>query len=117
MEDQAKLFQIADQLAPNCRVGSDGEFVDPEQCSDEEPGVRLTLVIAYAWTIWSLLWFELARRFAIKEQKKSDENRLTEHIASKSNKAAENSLLLTENEHIGDKGNFEYYHSKLKPPT
>lgn len=108
---------IADKLAPNCRVGSEGEFVDPVECSNEERGVRLTLAIAYAWTIWSLFFFELARRYAIKEMKKDDAERLAAHTAATSKKAVENSLLLRENEHIGDKGNLDYYHDKFKPPA
>jgi hypothetical protein len=110
-------LHTTDQLAPNCRVGSDGEFIDPDQCSEEEGGVRLTLAIAYAWTIWSLFFFELARRFAVKEQKKDDEQRLSDHRLSKSNKAVKNSMITREKEHIGDRGNLNYYHSKFKPPS
>lgn len=111
------LGLIKDDLAPNCRVGKDGEFVDPEQCSLEESGVRMSLAIAYSWTIWSLIFFEIARRFARDEQKKDDEIRLNDIRGSRSNKAEVNSMLAQEGEHIGEKGNLDYYHSKFKPPT
>lgn len=67
--------------------------------------------------MWSLFFFELARRSAIREQKKDDEKRLTDHSASKSKKAVENSMLGRRNEHIGEKASLGYYHSKFKPPV
>lgn len=52
----------------------------------------------------------------MKEQEKDDQDRLADHRASLSKKAANNSILGRENEHIGEKGNLDYYHSKFKPP-
>ncbi|KAL7516002.1 hypothetical protein ACHAWX_001066 [Stephanocyclus meneghinianus] len=109
------LGLIKDQLAPNCRVGKDGEFVDPDQCSEEEPGVRLSLAVAYSWTLWSLILFEFARRFATREKKKDDDDRLKASIADR--EAESNSLVVREEEHIGQNADLEYYHSKFKPPT
>jgi len=43
------LGLIKDNLAPACRVGASGQFIDPEQCKEQEAGVRQSLAIAYAW--------------------------------------------------------------------
>mmetsp|Transcript_10166 Transcript_10166/g.21841 ORF Transcript_10166/g.21841 Transcript_10166/m.21841 type:complete len:419 (+) Transcript_10166:1-1257(+) len=58
------LGWIKDRLAPECRIGEDGDFEDPEGCAEEEEGVRLGLGVAYLWMGWSLVFFEVARRFA-----------------------------------------------------
>ena len=55
---------IKDKLAPACRVGPSGEFLDPEQCIEQGAGVRKCLAIAYSWVLWSLIFFEIARQFA-----------------------------------------------------
>eukprot|EP00804_Cyclotella_cryptica_P016863 CCRYP_001837-RB/>CCRYP_001837-RB protein AED:0.05 eAED:0.05 QI:1087/1/1/1/1/1/2/314/437 len=108
------LGLIKDQIAPNCRVGKDGEFVDTDECSNEEQGVRLSLAIAYSWTVWSLILFELARRFAAREKKKDDDDRLNTHLVNRG--AESNGLIVCEKEHIGQNVDLEYYHSKFKPP-
>ncbi len=51
-------------MAPECRIGEDGEFEDPDGCAAEEEGVRLGLGVAYLWMGWSLVFFEVARCFA-----------------------------------------------------
>jgi MFS family permease len=105
------LGLIKDKLAPGCKVGEDGSFSNPDECSSQEKGVRVTLAIAYAWVLWSLVFFELARRLSRIEigKRRSDEI---------------NSLLLQEDDGAdgaaanGDKGNnstFQYYHSKFQP--
>ena len=101
------LGLIKDTLAPACTIGPDGEFTDAEQCKEQEVGIRQTLAIAYSWVIWSLIFFEVARRFARRE-------------ISKSRSAEVNTLLLQEEESSnGDSASrpfFGYYHSKFQPP-
>jgi hypothetical protein len=55
---------IKDKLAPSCRIGSSGDFVDPAQCSDEKTGIRTCLAIAYTWVLLALIFFEIARQCA-----------------------------------------------------
>lgn len=105
------LGLIKDHLAPGCKVGEDGTFSNPDECESQEKGVRSTLAIAYVWVLWSLFFFELARRLSRIEigRRRSDEI---------------NSLLLEEEEEDsnggganGEKNNstFRYYHSKFQP--
>eukprot|EP00986_Skeletonema_menzelii_P001681 scaffold460_cov81-Skeletonema_menzelii.AAC.21 len=106
------LGLIKDHLAPGCKVGEDGSFSNPDECSSQEKGVRATLAIAYVWVLWSLVFFEVARRLSRIEigKRRSDEI---------------NSLLLLEEDSNGaaaangEKNNstFQYYHSKFQPTT
>jgi hypothetical protein len=98
------LGLIKDKLAPACTVGKSGDFVDPEQCKEQEVGVRTTLAIAYSWVIWSLIFFELARRFARREIGKARQEEI-------------NTLLLSvEDNGVEREGTLQYYHSKFRPP-
>jgi len=100
------LGLIKDKLAPACRVGASGEFDDPEQCKEQEPGIRKSLAIAYAWVLWSLFFFELSRRFARRE-------------IGKARREEVNTLLLQEeNDGSGSGRNstFQHYHSRFQPP-
>lgn len=108
------LGLIKDKLAPGCKVGADGTFANPEACESQEKGVRATLAIAYFWVLWSLLFFDIARRLSRIEigKRRSDEM---------------NSLLLQEEDDDDDNGvvvgggssernsTFQYYHSKFQP--
>ncbi|KAL9180586.1 hypothetical protein ACHAXT_011039 [Thalassiosira profunda] len=98
------LGLIKDKLAPACRIGSSGEFDDPEGCKEQEAGVRQTLAIAYSWVLWSLLFFELSRRFARRELRREISEARREEV---------NSLLLQED---GEESSFQYYHSRFQPP-
>ena len=55
---------IKGRLAPACQVGPGGEFVDPERCMEQEKEVRKCLAIIFAWSLWCLIFFEIARQFA-----------------------------------------------------
>lgn len=100
------LGLIKDHLAPECKVGEDGSFSNPNECASQEKGVRETLAIAYVWVLWSIFFFELARRLSRTEigKRRSDEV---------------NPLLLREEDSNGaaEKNNstFQYYHSKFQP--
>lgn len=96
------LGLIKDKLAPACRVDASGGFVDPKECEAQEAGVRQSLAVAYAWVLWSLLFFELCRRAARWEIGKA---RSREH----------NSLLLHEEGGTGEESPFRYYHSQFQP--
>ena len=97
------LGLIKDKLAPACRVGASGEFDDAEQCKEQEPGVRQSLAISYAWVLWSLLFFELSRRFALREIRKM-------------RRKESNTLLLQEEEAtLGEGRDFQYYHAQFDP--
>jgi hypothetical protein len=98
------LGLIKDKLAPACTVGKSGDFVDPEQCEEQEVGVRKTLAIAYSWVIWSLIFFELARRFTRRE-------------IGKGRKEEINTLLLSVEDNGAERESTrQYYHSKFRPP-
>jgi len=97
------LGLIKDKLAPACRIGPSGDFVDIEQCKEQEDGVRKSLAIAYSWVLWSLLFFELSRRFAKREIGKARAEEV-------------NTLLLQEEDSgTGDDSTFQYYHSRFQP--
>lgn len=93
------LGLIKDKLAPACNIGASGEFQDPEQCKEQESGVRQSLAIAYAWVLWSLIFFEATRRFARREIGKARSEEV-------------NTLLLEEENGTGDESTFQYYHSR-----
>lgn len=61
------LGLVKNQFAPACTFFKNGDFADNDQCKEQEVGVRKSLAIAYAWVIWSLILFEIARRFAKRE--------------------------------------------------
>merc|ERR1711957_132116 len=92
---------IKDKWAPACRVGASGEFDDAAQCQEQEMGVRKTLAISYAWVLWSLLFFALARHFALREVRKANK---------------EASLFLEEKAEAREGHGFQYYHSRFGPP-
>jgi MFS family permease len=100
------LGLIKDHLAPGCKVGEDGSFSNPDACASQEKGVRETLAIAYVWVLWSIVFFELARRLSRIEigKRRSDEV---------------NPLLLREEDSNGavekNRSTFQYYHSKFQP--
>lgn len=107
------LGLIKDHLAPGCKVSSDGTFANPDECTSQEKGVRATLAVAYVWVLWSLLFFDVARRLSRIEIGK----RRSEEV---------NSLLLREEgeeDSVGAAGGgsekksspFQYYHSKFQP--
>ena len=107
------LGLIKDKLAPDCVIDDTGGFVNPEKCKEQEKGVRQSLAIAYAWVLWALFFFELARRLAKREIGRI---RSTEH----------NTLLLQEEESSHGVGHgdtppnsnnrpFHYYHNKFQP--
>lgn len=106
------LGLIKDKLAPACKIGQDGEFVDPEGCIAQEAGVRQSLAIAYSWTLWCLVFFEIARRYAFKEKTAEDKRRVATEREEQFN-----GLLLRESndETNGGEGIFQYYHSKFHP--
>ena len=102
---------IKDHLAPACKVGEDGTFSSPDECQSQEKGVRSTLAIAYAWVLWSLFFFEVARR-------------LTRIEIGRRRGSELNSLLLQEEEDsdgtnnvdgVKNNSTFRYYHSKFRP--
>lgn len=95
------LGLIKDKLAPACRVGASGEFNDAEQCQEQEVGVRQSLAISYGWVLWSLLFFELARRCALREIGRVQ---------------AESLRLEEEETDSGGGRDFQYYHSRFGPP-
>lgn len=101
---------IKDKLAPACKVDSSGDFSDPEQCKEQEIGVRQSLAIAYAWLFWCVIFYEMSRRLAMREMKREiGEERISEV----------NDLLLKEQEsNEDDDGSdrvFKYYHSRFAP--
>mmetsp|Transcript_53773 Transcript_53773/g.114235 ORF Transcript_53773/g.114235 Transcript_53773/m.114235 type:complete len:161 (-) Transcript_53773:79-561(-) len=98
------LGLIKDKLAPACRVDASGGFIDPEQCKEQEVGVRQSLAISYAWVLWSLLFFELSRRFARRE-------------IAKASREERNTLLLQQEDGSGGESTFQYYHSRFQPPV
>lgn len=61
---------LKDRMAPACIVTAEGNFADPERCVFEGFGVRLTIGMAYLYITLSLLFFEWARRLAMKELKR-----------------------------------------------
>lgn len=101
------LGLIKDKLAPACRVGPSGEFVDPDQCSEQKSGVRKSLAIAYSWVLWSLVFFEIARRIARRHRKEIGKSRIEEF---------NNNLLLHGGCGVKDEGCFQYYHYRFQPP-
>eukprot|EP00549_Striatella_unipunctata_P007710 CAMPEP_0118696626 /NCGR_PEP_ID=MMETSP0800-20121206/13967_1 /TAXON_ID=210618 ORGANISM="Striatella unipunctata, Strain CCMP2910" /NCGR_SAMPLE_ID=MMETSP0800 /ASSEMBLY_ACC=CAM_ASM_000638 /LENGTH=459 /DNA_ID=CAMNT_0006595791 /DNA_START=344 /DNA_END=1723 /DNA_ORIENTATION=+ len=70
---------LKDSLAPACRIGKDGDFVDIDGCQSDHVGIRSTLAVAYAWMTWSLLFFELARYFARQQIRKENMAKGPEH--------------------------------------
>ena len=96
------LGLIKDKLAPACRVDSSGGFTDPEQCKEQEAGLRQSLAIAYAWTLWALLFFAIATRFARRE-------------VGKARAQEANTLLFQEDSGEGTT-TFQYYHAQFQPP-
>jgi hypothetical protein len=102
------LGLIKDKLAPACRVGPSGEFVDPEQCSEQKSGVIKSLAIAYSWVLWSLIFFEIARRFAQRHARQEIRKARIEEF--------NNNLLLHWGEEGRDEGSFQYYHYRFQPP-
>lgn len=60
---------IKDKLAPACRLGPSGEFVDPDRCLEQKTEVRECLAIIFSWALWSLIFFEIARQFARRQAK------------------------------------------------
>jgi hypothetical protein len=98
------LGLIKDTLAPSCTIGKNGEFVDKELCKEQQAGVRKTLAMAYSWVIWSLVFFELARRFSRKEIGKTRQEEI-------------NTLFLLEEDNGAEReSTLQYYHSKFRPP-
>eukprot|EP00593_Proboscia_inermis_P012059 CAMPEP_0171305174 /NCGR_PEP_ID=MMETSP0816-20121228/14966_1 /TAXON_ID=420281 /ORGANISM="Proboscia inermis, Strain CCAP1064/1" /LENGTH=124 /DNA_ID=CAMNT_0011785789 /DNA_START=70 /DNA_END=444 /DNA_ORIENTATION=- len=56
---------LKDTLAPNCVISSTGNFIDVRLCLTEQRGIRQCLLMAYLWTIWSMIFLEIARRLAL----------------------------------------------------
>ena len=97
---------IKDKLAPSCRIGSSGDFVDRAQCSDEKTGIRTCLAIAYTWVLLALIFFEIARRYA---------HRHVRREIGKARSEEHNSLLLHDENCNEEGGSFQYYHCRFRP--
>jgi hypothetical protein len=61
------LFHLF-QFAPACVITETGGLVNLDLCRTQHVGIRKTLAIAYAWLTWTILFFYLARRLALRKQ-------------------------------------------------
>lgn len=60
---------LKDKLAPHCTLNDETGLM-PSQCSEEASGLRLTLLITNAWTIWMPFFFVLSYVFSTRSIKK-----------------------------------------------
>lgn len=108
------LGYIKDKLAPACIFSTNGEFADKDQCKEQQIGVRQSLAIAYSWVIWSLIAFEVARRFAKREMemmvRRRDEIVLNNDPINVVNDDEQESSRV---EHASS---LQHYHTKFRPP-
>lgn len=100
------LGYIKDKFAPACTFSKNGDFADKDQCKEQVMGVRGSLAIAYAWVIWSLIFFEIGRRFAKREMGKVRRQEVYAALLS-------TTTTVNLDEHVR---NLPYYHSKFRPP-
>lgn len=98
---------IKDKMAPACRVGPSGEFVNPEQCREQQSGVRKSLAIAYSWVLLSLIFFEIARQFALRNSR--------QEIGTVRSEDHDNNLLSHGRKVGREKGGFAYSHFRFQP--
>ena len=108
------LGYIKDKLAPACIFSTNGEFADKDQCKEQQIGVRQSLAIAYSWVIWSLIAFEVARRFAKREMemmvRRRDEIVLNNDPINVVNDDEQESSRV---EHASS---LQHYHTKFRSP-
>jgi hypothetical protein len=109
------LGYIKDRLAPACIFSTNGEFADKEECKEQQIGVRQSLAIAYSWVIWSLIFFEVARRFAKQEMEMM--------IRRRDDFALNNALSVNdvnndeqESSRVEHASSLQHYHNKFRPP-
>lgn len=108
------LGYIKDKLAPACIFSTNGEFADKEECKEQQIGVRQSLAIAYSWVIWSLIFFEVARRFAKREIemiRRGDEILLYNNAINDVVNDDEQ-----ESSRVEHANSLQHYHNKFRPP-
>lgn len=58
---------LKDYLAPACNINANGVFVDVDECRNQRGGIRGALAFAYAYMTFAIIFFEIARRYAMEK--------------------------------------------------